>query len=138
MKRSEIIFPKSIWRIPAERMKMRRPYDVLLSRQALAVLREIWDATDGELVLPSIRSSRRPLSENAMNSALRRIGYTSNEMCSHGFRSSASTILNGRGFNPDVIEAALAHQDEGEVRRAYNRAPYWLDEFRQQSLRSAA
>jgi integrase len=61
-------------------MKMRRPYDVLLSRQALAVLREIWDATDGELVLPSIRSSRRPLSENAMNSALRRIGYTSNEM----------------------------------------------------------
>jgi integrase len=151
MKRSEVNFPKATWRIPAERMKMRRPHDVPLSRQALAVLREIWDATDGELVFPSIRSWRRPLSENAMNSALRRMGFASEEMCAHGFRSSASTILNGHGFNPDVIEAALAHQDADPVRRTYNRALYWperidllqkwadlLDEFRQQSLRPAA
>jgi integrase len=151
MKRSEVNFPKATWRIPAERMKMRRPHDVPLSRQALAVLREIWDATDGELVFPSIRSWRRPLSENAMNSALRRMGFASNEMCAHGFRSSASTILNGHGFNPDVIEAALAHQEADPVRRTYNRALYWperidllqrwadlLDEFRRQSLRSAA
>jgi integrase len=151
MKRSEVNFPKATWRIPAERMKMRRPHDVPLSRQALAVLREIWDVTDGELVFPSIRSWRRPLSENAMNSALRRMGFASDEMCAHGFRSSASTVLNGHGFNPDVIEAALAHQDADPVRRTYNRALYWperidllqkwadlLDEFRQQSLRSAA
>lgn len=151
MRRSEINFLKATWQVPAERMKMRRPHEIPLSRQALAVLREIWDASDGELVLPSIRSSKRPLSENAMNSALRRMGFTSDEMCAHGFRSSASTVLNGRGFNSDVIEAALAHQDEDKVRRAYNRAKYWpervellqkwadlLDDFRQQSLSSAA
>lgn len=146
MNRSEIIFPKAVWRIPAERMKMRRPHDVPLSKQALTVLRGIWDLSDGQLVLPSIRSSKKPLSENAMNSALRRMGYTQDEMMAHGFRSSASTILNERGFDRDVIEAALAHQDEDEVRRAYNRAKYWpqrvkllqewadlLDKFRRQA-----
>ena len=126
MRRSEIIFPKAVWRIPAERMKMRRPHDVPLSTQALAVLRDVWDLSDGsDLVLPSIRAASKPLSENAMNSALRRMGYANDEMTAYGFRSSASTILNERGFNPDVIEAALAHQDESEVRRAYNRATYW-------------
>jgi integrase len=65
------------------------------------------------------------LSENAMNSALRRLGYTQEEMTSHGFRSTASTILNERGFRPDVIEAILGHQNENIVRRAYNRASYW-------------
>jgi integrase len=147
MRRSEIIWPSSTWRIPAERMKMRRPHDVPLSEQALAVLRDIWPLSENhELVLPSIRSLRRPLSDNAMNSALRRMGYSKEEMCAHGFRSSASTILNERGFDPDVIEAALAHQDEDEVRRTYNRAKYWkervkllqawadlLDQFRQLS-----
>ena len=147
MRRSEISFPKATWRIPAERMKMRRPHDVPLSRQALAVLREIWDASLGDLVLPSIRSNAKPLSENAMNSALRRMGYTGSEMTAHGFRASASTILNERGFDDDVIEAALAHQDEDEIRRAYNRATYWtqrvklmqewadlLDQFRVDSM----
>ena len=62
-----------------------------------------------------------------MNSALRRMGYTKDEATAHGFRSSASTILNERGFNPQIIEAALAHQDENEVRRTYNRAQYWPD-----------
>jgi integrase len=60
-----------------------------------------------------------------MNSALRRMGYTKDQMCPHGFRSSASTILNERGFDEKVIEVALAHQEEDEVRRAYNRAKYW-------------
>ena len=124
MRRSEIVFPKALWRIPAERMKMRRPHDVPLSRQALAVLRSVWGLSSGELVLPSIQSWSTPLSENAMNSALRRMGYAKDEMTAHGFRSSASTILNERGFNSDVIEAALAHQDDDEVRRAYNRATY--------------
>jgi len=150
MKRNEISFEKAIWRIPAERMKMRRPHDVPLSKQALTIIRDIWPLSEnGELVLPSIRSLDRPLSENAMNSALRRMGYAQDEMTAHGFRSSASTILNERGFSPDVIEAALAHIDENEIRRAYNRAKYltertklmqeWanlLDEFRQQSIRT--
>jgi integrase len=149
MKRNEIIFDKAIWRIPAERMKMRRPHDVPLSKQALKIIKHIWSLSEnGELVLPSIRSLSRPLSENAMNSALRRMGYAQDEMTAHGFRSTASTILNERGFNPDVIEAALAHVDDDEIRRAYNRAKYltertklmqdWadlLDEFRKQSVR---
>jgi len=129
MRRSEINFEKAIWRIPGERMKMRRPHDVPLSRQALAILRDIWPLSDagGDLVLPAIQSSNKPLSENAMNSALRRMGYSKEEMMAHGFRASASTILNERGVNPDVIEAALAHQDENAVRRAYNRATYWAE-----------
>jgi integrase len=144
MRRSEIVLPKAVWRIPAERMKMRRPHEVPLSKQASAVLRAIWDLSEADgLVFPSVRSTVRPLSENAMNSALRRMGYPKDKMVAHGFRSSASTILNERGFNPDVIETALAHQDEDQVRRAYNRALYWpervqllqswadlLDEFR--------
>jgi integrase len=126
MRRSEINFDKAIWRIPAERMKMRRPHDVPLSKQALSILRDIWPLSDnGDIVLPSVRSLKKTLSEGAMISALRRIGYTKEEMSPHGFRSSASTILNERGFNPDVIEAALAHEDENEIRRAYNRAAYW-------------
>ncbi len=125
MKRNEILFDKAIWRIPAERMKMRRPHDVPLSMQAIEIIKDIWPLSEnGELVLPSIRSLDRPLSENAMNSALRRMGYAQEEMTAHGFRSSASTILNERGFNPDVIEAALAHIDDNEIRRAYNRAKY--------------
>ena len=126
MRRTEVIWPKAIWRIPAERMKMRRPHDVPLSRQALAVLRAVWELSeDDRLVFPSIRSPLKPLSENAMNSALRRMGYAKDEMCAHGFRSAASTILNEGGFDRDVIEVALAHKDEDETRAAYNRARYW-------------
>jgi integrase len=126
MRRNEVLWPKATWRIPAERMKMRRVHEVPLSKQALAVLRDTWDLTEGDrYIFPSIRSPLKPLSENALNSALRRMGYGKEEVCAHGFRSSASTILNERGYNRDVIEAALAHQDEDEVRRAYNRARYW-------------
>jgi integrase len=126
MRRAEINFIKAVWSIPAERMKMRRPHDVPLSRQALTILQEVWPISEGgELVLPSIRSNRKPLSENAMNAALRRMGYSQDEATAHGFRSSASTILNERSYNPDVIEAALAHQDQDDVRRAYNRATYF-------------
>lgn len=143
-KRSEINFDKAVWRISAERTKMRRPHDVPLSRQALEVLRDIWPASEfGDLVFPSLISYKTVLSVNALNSALRRMGFTQDEVSAHGFRSSASTILNENGFNPDVIEAALGHQSENAVRRAYNRATYWqerivlmqkwadmLDEFR--------
>ena len=124
--RSEFDRGKAIWRIPAERMKMRQPHDVPLSRQALQVLEEVWPLTEASgLVFPSIRSPDRPLSENALNSALRRMGYSKDEVTAHGFRASASTILNNRGFVPDVIEAVLAHQDANAIRRAYNRASYW-------------
>ena len=124
--RSEVNFEKSTWRIAAERSKMRRPHDVPLSRQATAILKDIWPMSEHcELIFPSIRSNQRPLSENAFNSALRRMGFSEDEMTAHGFRSTASTILNENGFNPDVIEAALGHQAENAVRRAYNRATYW-------------
>ena len=105
---------------------MRKPHEVPLSRQAVAVLKDIWPQSEyGELIFPSLVSFKKPLSENAMNGALRRLGFTQEEMTAHGFRSSASTILNENGFNSDVIEAALAHQDENKIRRVYNRALYW-------------
>jgi len=143
-RRVEFDLNRALWRIPAERSKMRRHHDVPLSCQAREVLEEVWPLSDyGELVFPSIRSNSRPLSENAMNSALRRMGFSQDEMTAHGFRSTVSTILNERGIRPDVIEAVLGHQNENVVRRAYNRASYWpervelmqqwadmLDEFR--------
>ena len=117
-----------VWRIPETRAKMRRPHDVPLSKQALAVLDDIRPLTGyGRLIFPSIRSQERPLSENAMNAALRRMGITKDEHTAHGFRSSASTILNERGYRHDVIEAQLAHVEPNEVRRAYNRARYWSE-----------
>ncbi|QPC94815.1 integrase arm-type DNA-binding domain-containing protein [Mesorhizobium sp. INR15] len=124
--RAEFDQEKAVWRIPAERMKMRAPHDVPLSKQALRVLGEVWPLSErGGLVFPSIRSTKRPLSENAMNAALRRMGYRQDEVTAHGFRVTASTILNARNYDPDVIEAVLAHQDKNAIRRTYNRATYW-------------
>ena len=126
MRRGEIDFAKKIWKIPEERTKMRRPHEVPLSRQAIEILENIWPLSgDGDLVFPSIPSKFKPLSEAAFTSALRRLGYAQDEMSPQGFRSSASTILNERGYSPDVIEAALAHQDKNAIRRTYNRAIYW-------------
>lgn len=122
--RSEIDEAKKIWTIPEAKMKMRRPHIVPLSRQALAVLDDVWDLDCDERIFPSLRSRTKPLSENAMNAALRRMGFTKEEHTAHGFRSSASTILNDLGFDPDVIEAALAHRNEGKVRSIYNRGDY--------------
>lgn len=128
MRRSEVDFLKAIWTIPAARMKMRREHQVPLSRQALDVLRSVWDLSEGErsgFVFPSARPGK-PLSENAFNAALRRMGYTKDEATAHGFRSSADTILNEREVGrPEVIEACLAHQEQNETKRAYNRARYW-------------
>jgi integrase len=122
----EMDIENAVWRIDGKRTKVRRPHDVPLSRQALDVLREVKEvARASTLVFPSIRSNKTPLSENAMNSALRRLGFTQDEMTAHGFRAAASSILNEKGFRPDVIEAALGHQEKNEIRRAYNRATYW-------------
>jgi len=91
--RDEFDREKAVWHIPAERMKMRAPHDVPLSKQALRVLEEVWPLSEhGGLVFPSIRSTKRPLSENAMNAALRRMGYDKDEVTAHGFRVTASTF----------------------------------------------
>lgn len=121
---SEIDFANREWRIPAERMKMRKPHVVPLSRQALAVLHEIqpWSG-DGELIFPGVRAGR-PLSDNTMNSALRSMGYDGSTMTSHGFRSMASTLLNEQGWNRDAIERQLAHSESDKTRAAYNYADH--------------
>src|SRR5579872_836371 len=127
--------------LPAEIMKMRREHRIPLSRQAVAILAELRELTGwGEFVFPcaqdrktvgrdgqpSKRPSLRPMSEGALNSALRRLGYESDVHVPHGFRSSFSTIANESGlFDPDTIEAALAHLDKNQIRAVYNRASYW-------------
>jgi integrase len=131
----EFDLEKAVWTIPGSRTKMRREHKVPLARQALAILDELKALTGrGDLIFPGygMGSSAgkpikpRPISENTMNGALRRLGYGPDEMTSHGFRAAASTLLNESGkFSPDAIERALAHQDEDGVRRAYSRGAFW-------------
>jgi integrase len=120
---------KAVWTIPAERAKMRRPHRVPLSRQAIDVLTRLRAITGhAPLILPGMRGRNRPLSENTLNAALRRLGYTKDEMTSHGFRAAASSILNESSkWNPDAIEAQLAHVEGNAVRRAYARAEFWKE-----------
>lgn len=126
VRKQEFDLEKRSWSIPPERMKMRREHVVPLSEQALQIVKNNWPDVDAaELILPSIVSNRKWLSENAFNSTLRRMGYGKDEVTAHGFRATASTLLNNRGFEADVVEAALAHQDKNVVRRTYNRATYW-------------
>ena len=111
------------WRIPAARMKMGEQHIVPLSRQALAILRELQVLTGAwRFVFPSLLSRERPMSDNTINSALRRLGYSGDEQTGHGFRTMASTLLNEQGFPPDVIELQLAHAERNKVRAAYNKA----------------
>lgn len=111
------------WRIPGERMKMGEQHIVPLSTQAVAILRELQPLTGrGRYVFPSLRSADRPMSNNTVNAALRRLGYTGDEMTGHGFRSMASTLLNEQGWHPDLIELQLAHAERNKVRAAYNKA----------------
>ncbi|UZF95350.1 tyrosine-type recombinase/integrase [Bosea sp. NBC_00550] len=120
---------EAVWTIPAGRMKMRKPHAVPLPKQALSILEELrLISGDGELVFPSVRSVKRAMSENTLNAALRRLGYTSSDATSHGFRASASTLLNESGkWSPDAIERALAHQEVDAVRRAYARGAHWKE-----------
>jgi integrase len=111
------------WRIPAARTKMRAEHVVALASQVVALLHELQALTgSGVLVFPSLSSTFRPLSENALNAALRRLGFGKDEMTSHGFRSMASTRLNELGYSPDVIELQLAHAERNKVRASYNKA----------------
>jgi len=129
---TEFDFDAAHWVIPGKRTKMRRPHRVPLPKQALAILGALKEQTgDGKLVFPSLRTNRRPISENTTNAALRRMGFAQTEMTSHGFRAAASTMLNESGkWSPDAIERALAHQDEDEVRRAYARGEHWDERVR--------
>ncbi|HBI14521.1 MAG TPA: integrase [Desulfobulbaceae bacterium] len=121
----EINFETSEWRIPAEKMKAGVLHIVPLSRQALAVLHEIYPLTGhGRYVFPSPRTDERPMSNNAVLAALRRMGYARDEMSGHGFRSMASTLLNEQGWNRDAIERQLAHAERNSVRASYNYAEY--------------
>jgi len=120
---------KAIWTIPASRTKMRREHQVPLPRQALAILAALKEITGGgRLVFPGIRSVERPISENTLNASMRRMGFKQDEVSAHGFRATASTLLNESGkFSADAIERALAHQDPDPIRRAYARGAFWAE-----------
>jgi len=115
---------KAEWIIPAEKTKMRRPHRVPLATQAIEILKELQRITgQGRWLFPSVNSVLRPISENTLNSALRRLGYGPDAMTAHGFRAMAATRLNEMGrWNPDAIERQLGHEDQNAVRRAYTHA----------------
>ena len=122
---AEFNLDESEWRIPAARMKMRSHHYVPLAAQAVEILREIRPLTgSGRFVFPGERDRNRAMSNNTVNAALRRLGYSNKEMTGHGFRSMASTLLNEQGWHPDAIERQLAHSERNEIRAAYNYAKH--------------
>jgi integrase len=129
---SEFDFDRAVWSIPAEKMKMRWPHQVPLSRQVLELLEEVRPLTGhGPFVFPACHTWRRSMSENTITYALRRMGYGKDEMTAHGFRAMAATLLNEMGiWNPDAIERQLAHLENNGVRRAYARGQYWDERVR--------
>lgn len=129
---AEFDLDAGIWSIPAGKMKMRRAHRVPLAPRAVAILQELKQLTGaGKFLFPSVRSASRCMSENTINGALRRLGFKSDEMCSHGFRASASSLLNESGlWHADAVERQLAHVDNDSVRRAYARADYWEERVR--------
>ena len=127
---SEFDLDAGEWKIPAAKMKMRLPHRVPLSRQAIAIVRDLRPITGhGRYLFPSVRSVERPMSENTLNAALRRLGYSKDEATSHGFRSTAAVRLNEMGrWSVDAIERQLAHQEANAVRRAYTHAAeFWIE-----------
>ncbi|PIZ31902.1 MAG: integrase [Alphaproteobacteria bacterium CG_4_10_14_0_8_um_filter_53_9] len=125
---SEIDWEKKEWRIPAQKMKMRVQHIVPLSKQALAILKVLKPLTGhgeaAKYLFPSVRTLARPMSDNTLNSALRRMGFEKDMIVAHGFRAMASTLLNEQGWNRDAIERQLAHGEKNKVRAAYNHAEY--------------
>ena len=126
---TEIDLETAVWRIPAAKMKGRQEHVVPLSSQAIALFEAARALTgDGRYVFPSIRTPAKPMSENTVNAALRRLGFTKDEMTAHGFRAMASTLLNESGkWSSDAIERALAHKDKDSVRAAYHRGAHWAE-----------
>jgi len=126
---AEINWEESLWRLPAEKMKKVRgagsPHLVPLARQTLEILRELQTITGfGRWLFPGQRSHDKPISDMAVNVALRTLGYGKEDICGHGFRAMASTTLNEQGYNRDWIERQLAHTERDAVRAAYNYAEY--------------
>ena len=119
----------AVWEIPAARMKMRKPHRVPLAPRGVSILEELRELTGQcKFLFPSVRSVARCMSENTLNAALRRMGFKNEDMTSHGFRASASSMLNECGlWNADAIERQLAHVDGDSVRRAYARAEFWKE-----------
>lgn len=121
---SEFDFENNIWSVPEERMKMRRPHVVPLSRQALAILTELKTMTTGyQYVFPGRLEKVKPISDMSLNVLIRRIGY-GGRATGHGFRHTMSTILHEQGFNSAWIELQLAHVDKNSIRGTYNHAQY--------------
>jgi len=121
----EFDIPNAVWRIPAHKIKMRTTHIVPLSTQVLAILETHKPLTgNSQYIFPSVRTHVRPMSENTITVALRRIGYAQGEITGHGFRSMASTLLNELGWNRDAIERQLAHSERDGVRAAYNYAEF--------------
>lgn len=129
---SEIDFEEATWTVPSHRAKMRRPHVAPLPDQAIELLDELRRLTGwGRFLFPSVRSSKRVMSDNTLNAALRRMGYSKEEMTAHGFRAIFSTLANESGlWHPDAIERALAHVERNEIRRAYARGQHWDERVR--------
>ncbi|WP_243363067.1 tyrosine-type recombinase/integrase [Fundidesulfovibrio terrae] len=122
---AEIDLETKEWRIPGHKMKMREQHIVPLCTQSVAIIEELRPLTGhGKYLFPSMRTLERPMSENTVNGALRRLGYTKDELTGHGFRSMASTLLNEQGWNRDAIERQLAHAERDNIRAAYNYAEF--------------
>jgi integrase len=126
---SEFDFDQATWTIPEGKMKARREHAVPLSKQVAGYLQELGEMTGTNgYVFPSFYTPRRPMSENTINVAFRRMGFGKDEIVAHGLRSTASTLLNESGkWDPDAIERALAHGDSNAVRGAYHRGTYWKE-----------
>lgn len=122
----------SVWTIPAAKTKMRREHKIYLTPQAKKVLEELQIVTGHcKLVFPGLVKTDKPISENTLNLALRRMGFSQDEMTSHGFRASASTLLNESGkWSADAIERQLAHIENNDVRRAYARGLHWEERIK--------
>ncbi|MDR3278898.1 MAG: site-specific integrase [Synergistaceae bacterium] len=127
MEWTEVDFDNARWTIPAEKMKAKRIHVVPLSKQALELLQRLFKYTGNvRYAFPSIRTpaGNKSMSDNTINAALRRLGYSTDDLTAHGFRAMASTLLYERGWPGDVIEIQLAHQERNKVKAAYNHAQY--------------
>jgi len=125
---SEFDLKERVWKLPAEKMKMKEMHIVPLSKQVIAILEDLFPFSgQGKYLFPSIRTNLRPISDNTLNGALRRLGFDKTEITGHGFRGMASTLLHERGYNSDYIERQLAHKEGNAIKAAYNHARH-LDE----------
>jgi integrase len=127
----EVNLDKAMWRIPSKKMKMKVEHLVPLAPQVIRLLSSLKGLTGGgRLLFPGARTKERPITDMTLTAGLRRIGYEGRELCPHGFRSMASTLLNELGYPTDWVELQLAHRERNKVRAAYNRAEHLDDRKR--------